>query len=180
MFGHNVEQLSSWLNVSRTLRRPVKTFVYPWRRLTTTINQPSSADKASWAKMVHLRKVRGKCKYVWLTFFAKNVKKCWRHVELRNVIKFCAGLGKSPVDTLKLVRNSETMNPCSVSLVYKWHERFRNGQNTHTHTHTHTHTTEDDLRDGRPCVVKMTINDKVTYILFTPVSNTLTKLDVLN
>ena len=36
VFGHNVEQPSSWLDVSRTLRWPIKTFVYPWRRLTTT------------------------------------------------------------------------------------------------------------------------------------------------
>ena len=65
MFGHNVEQPSSWLYVSRTLRWPIKTFVYPWRRLmTTSINWPSLVDKASWFKMVHLRKVSGKCKYV--------------------------------------------------------------------------------------------------------------------
>ena len=38
---------------------------------------------------------------------------------------------------------------------------------------------EDALRDGRPCVVKMTIKDKVNDILFTPISKTLTKLDVL-
>ena len=35
------------------------------------------------------------------------------------------------------------------------------------------------MRDGRPCVVKMTIKDKVKDILFTPISKTLTKLDVL-
>ena len=79
---------------------------------------------------------------------------CWHHVEQRSVIKFCVGLGKSPVDTLKLIRNSETKNPCSVSVVYKWHERFRNGRKS----------TEDDLRDGRPCVVKMTIKYKMKDI----------------
>ena len=44
------------------------------------------------------------------------------------VIKFCVGLGKFPKEMMKLIRNSETMNPCSVSVVYKWHERFRNGR----------------------------------------------------
>ena len=56
-----------------------------------------------------------------------------------------------------------------MSGVYKWHERFRNGRKS----------TEDDLRDGRPCVVKMTIKDEVKDILFTPISKALTKLDVL-
>ena len=36
LFGHNVEQPSLWLDVSRTLRWPTKTFVYPWRRLMKT------------------------------------------------------------------------------------------------------------------------------------------------
>ena len=99
----------------------------------------------------------------------KHVKKCWRYVELRSVIKVCVGLGKSPVDTLKLIRNSETKDPCSVSVVYKWHERFRNGRKS----------TEDNLRDDRPCVMKMTIKDKVKDILFIPISKSFTKLDVL-
>ena len=54
-------------------------------------------------------------------------------------------------------------------VVYKWHERFKNGRKS----------TEEDLRDGRPCVVKMTIKDKVKDILFTPISKALTKLAVL-
>ena len=36
------------------------------------------------------------------------------------------------------------------------------------------------MRDGRPCVVKITIKDKVKDILFTPISNSLIKHDVLN
>ena len=35
------------------------------------------------------------------------------------------------------------------------------------------------MRDGGPCVVKMTIKDKVKDILFTPISKALNKLDVL-
>ena len=29
---------------------------------------------------------------------------------------------------MELIRSSETMNPCSVSVVDKWHEIFRNGR----------------------------------------------------
>ena len=29
---------------------------------------------------------------------------------------------------MKLIRSSETMTSCSVSVVYKWHERFGNGR----------------------------------------------------
>ena len=65
------------------------------------------------------------------------------------VIKFCVGLRKSPAETMKLIRSSETKKPCNVSAVYKWHERFRNGRKS----------TEDDSRDGPPCVVKMTMKD---------------------
>ena len=46
-------------------------------------------------------------------------------------------------------------------------ERFRNFRKS------------TDSRDGRPCVVKMTIKDKVKDSLFTPISKTLTKLDLL-
>ena len=44
------------------------------------------------------------------------------------VIKFCVSIGKSPAEMMKLIRSSETMNPCSVFAVYKWHKRFRNGR----------------------------------------------------
>ena len=44
------------------------------------------------------------------------------------VIKFCVGLGKSLAEMMKLIRCSETMNPCGVSIICKWHERFRNGR----------------------------------------------------
>ena len=65
------------------------------------------------------------------------------------VIKFCVSVGKSTAETIKLVKSSEIMNSCSVSAVYKWHERFRNGRKS----------TEDYSRDGPPCVVKMTMKD---------------------
>ena len=65
------------------------------------------------------------------------------------VIKFCESVGKLPAETMKLIRSPETMNPCSVSAIYKLHERFKNGRKS----------TEDDSRDGPPCVVKITMKD---------------------
>ena len=70
-------------------------------------------------------------------------------VELRSHGYQVFSVGKSPAETMKLIRSLETMNPCSVSAVYKWHERFRNGRKS----------TEDDSRDGPSCVVKMTMKD---------------------
>ena len=61
----------------------------------------------------------------------------------------CAGLGKSPAETMELITSSETMNPCNVSVTYKWQEKFRNGRKS----------MEDDSKDGPPCVVKMTMKD---------------------
>ena len=69
----------------------------------------------------------------------KNTSANCRHCESRS--KMCTS------HTTELIRNSETMNPCSMSVVYKWHERLMNGRKS----------TEDDSWDGRPCVVKMTM-----------------------
>ena len=54
--------------------------------------------------------------------FTKSVK-IWlrQRVTLScavTVIKFCVGPGKSPAEKMKSIRSSETMNPCSVSVVY--------------------------------------------------------------
>ena len=38
------------------------------------------------------------------------------------VIKFSVNVGKSPAEMMKLIKSLETMKPCSVSAVYKWHE----------------------------------------------------------
>ena len=92
----------------------------------------------------------------------------WGHVELRSVIKFCVGLGKTPIKTLKLIRHSETLNLCSVSVVYKWHDRFRNEKN--------------QLRTIRgtvgPGLWKWLIKDKVTNTIYTYRKN-VNQIDVL-
>ena len=52
-------------------------------------------------------------------------------------------------EMMKLIRSSETMNPCSVSIVYKWHERLRNARTS----------TEDEFEGWSALVVKMSIKD---------------------
>lgn len=64
-------------------------------------------------------------------------------LELRAIIKFCVGLGKTPKQTLETIKESSTSSSCSTSFVYKWHERFRNGRTS----------LEDDSRKGRPAGV---------------------------
>ena len=68
LFGHNVKHPSSRLDVNWTWRWPIKTFDYPWRRLTTTSHDQltSSMNEAGWSKTIHLRNVRGKDKYLHL------------------------------------------------------------------------------------------------------------------
>ena len=65
------------------------------------------------------------------------------------VIKFCVSAGKLSAEPMKSIRTSETINPCSVSAVYKWQERFRNRRKL----------TKGDSRDGPLCVMKMTMKD---------------------
>lgn len=48
--------------------------------------------------------------------------------ELRAIIKFCTDLGKSPTDTLKLIKQANRKSAVGRSFVFKWHRRFTNGQ----------------------------------------------------
>ena len=72
-------------------------------------------------------------------------------LDLRAIIKFCVGLGKTPKQTIEMIKESTTSSSCSQSFVYKWHERFRNGRTT----------LNDDPREGRPASVTASILDIV-------------------
>ena len=61
-------------------------------------------------------------------------------IELRAVVKFCVGLKLSPVETLKQIESSDTLPTCGKTVVYKWHERFREGRSS----------VLDDERTGPP------------------------------
>lgn len=78
-------------------------------------------------------------------------------VELRSVVKFCVGLGKSPAETLRMIRAAETLPTCGKTFVYKWHERFRNGRKS----------IDDDERAGRPSVVMASNKDRVKELVNT-------------
>lgn len=71
-------------------------------------------------------------------------------VETRAAIKFCVGLGKTPTQTHTMIKEG-LKRKCSRSLVFKWHERFRNGRES----------IEDDVRCGRVPVVKQSVTEKV-------------------
>lgn len=77
------------------------------------------------------------------------------NLELRSVIKFCVGLKKSPSETLRMIEESDTLEKCGKTFVYKWHERFRSGRTS----------VEDDERRGRPSVVMTSSRDKVRQLL---------------
>jgi transposase len=72
-------------------------------------------------------------------------------LELRATIKVCVGLGKTPKQTIEMIKESTTSSSCSLSFVYKWHERFRNGRTS----------LEDDPREGRPASETSSILDLV-------------------
>ena len=61
------------------------------------------------------------------TYIKSKLKFKQRHLK-KNIagLAIILARNKSPAEMMKLIKNSETMNPCSVSVVYKWHERFRN------------------------------------------------------
>lgn len=50
-----------------------------------------------------------------------------RH-EIRTIIKFCHDLGKTPTETLKMIDSTQRKHSVSRALVFKWHQRFSNGQ----------------------------------------------------
>lgn len=75
-------------------------------------------------------------------------------VETRAVIKFCVGLGKTPTQTRSMIEEG-LKRKCSRSLVFKWHERYRNGRES----------IEDDVRCGRPPVVKPSAVDQVREMI---------------
>ena len=87
-------------------------------------------------------------------------------VEIRAAIKFCVGLNKTPSETFKMLQNSSTTKKCCRALVFKWHQRFRDGRSS----------IEDDNRCGRPAVVKGSIMEKVKEMVYTDRRHTLRSL----
>ena len=51
-------------------------------------------------------------------------------LEIRVIIKFCHDLGKTPTQTLKMIEQTKREHLKSISLVFKWHRRFADGQDS--------------------------------------------------
>ena len=77
------------------------------------------------------------------------------NVETRAIIKIFVGLGKTPTETLNMIRNSIVKPKCSRALVFKWHGRFRVGRTS----------IEDDERSGRSPALRPTSVAKVKDML---------------
>ena len=81
---HDLTSIEHYVDQSRRL------FIHDVaKRQRHATNRPSSVDKASWSKMVHLRKVSGKCKYMVLKlriskFLSRNLEK-----EQNTIRRFC-------------------------------------------------------------------------------------------
>lgn len=66
--------------------------------------------------------------------------------EHRTIIKFCVNLGKTPTQTREMLESAAIRPPVSRALIFKWHERFRNGRES----------VEDDKGRGRKSTLDTT------------------------
>ena len=51
-------------------------------------------------------------------------------LEIRVIVKFCHDLGKTPTQTLKMIEQLKMEHLVSRALVFKWHRRFADGQDS--------------------------------------------------
>ena len=72
-------------------------------------------------------------------------------MEQRTIIKMCATLRKSPVDTMKMLSDATGKPSVCRTLVYKWHRRFSAGRTS----------TETDKRSSRPGMINAGLTDSV-------------------
>ena len=63
--------------------------------------------------------------------------------ETRAMIKFCVDLGKTPTETMKMMKDANRSSNVSRSLVFKWHKRFSEGRES----------LKDDTGRGRKRIV---------------------------
>ena len=71
-------------------------------------------------------------------------------IEQRINIKFCVKLGKTKIETLKMLRDVYGDSSMSRTRVFEWHKRFVEGRED----------VKDDLKSGRPCTSTTDINIK--------------------
>ena len=63
--------------------------------------------------------------------------------ETHAIIKFCVDLGKTPTETIKMMKDANRSSNVSRSLVFKWHKRFSEGRES----------LKDDTGRGRKRIV---------------------------
>ena len=80
--------------------------------------------------------------YVFLTL--RRTRKSAQE-ETRAIIKFCVDLGKTPTETMKMMKDANRSSNVSRSLVFKWHKRFSEGRES----------LQDDTGRGRKRIVNV-------------------------
>ena len=75
--------------------------------------------------------------------------------EQRIKIKFCVELGKTPMETKKLLETTGRGSDVSRALVYRLHKRFTEGRTT----------PYDDLKPGRPSVIDSKVTSQVQNLI---------------
>ena len=78
-----------------------------------------------------------------------------QHQEYRAIIKFCCELGYSPTKILKMIKQSPAGSNVSLTQVYEWHRRFREGRKS----------LEDDKGRGRKPSVDSTFVDTIKDVV---------------
>ena len=78
-----------------------------------------------------------------LKAYAEIVRSKWRHRRRKIIIKFCVDLGKTPTETMKMVKDANRSSNVSRSLVFKLHKRFSEGRKS----------LKDDTGRGRKRIV---------------------------
>ena len=73
--------------------------------------------------------------------------------ERRTVIKFCINLDKSPTEKRQMMDTAVIDVHVSISMVFKWHKRFRDGRES----------IDDDERPGRPTEIGDAMIDDISY-----------------
>ena len=100
VFDHYAKQPWSWLDVSRMLRWPIETFVYPWRRLTTRSHDQLTFIGV-WSQLVWNCSSKGsqqQVKYFCITMSCREIPDCFffRENMISNTV-----LWSMPVITIK-------------------------------------------------------------------------------
>ena len=86
---------------------------------------------------------------------SSKIKANNHNFEQRVVIKFCINPGKSPTETKQMIDMTGDCVHVSMSMVFKWHRRFRDGRAF----------IDDDERPGMPTEIGDAMIDDIRHAL---------------